>query len=339
MDEAFAGGIRSLGLPSSIGASGKFLNSPSRFCIQSATMNDASANNSPVVPTDIGFFLAPGIDGCEITARVVSLLLQKFPNRDRWCVEFGAGNDSHGSTTHRLIAGDNYSAVLIEGDKDKYPYLCSLYKENKQVTLLQKFVSFRAGDDDCLDNILSRTPIAADFDFVSIDIDGNDYHVWNAVTRYRPKLVMIEFNPTIPPEIKYVQPADPAVKFGNSLAALVELGKSKGYELVWVLGVNAWFVRREDYHLFGIQDNSIYALWTKRDCVTYLFSGYDGRIFLAGCQKLPWTFEIPIKETKMQVIPRFLQKYPFKRNHYRLFELLTSPGALARKFIRRFLRA
>ena len=307
--------------------------------MQYDSMSGTSANDSQALPADIGYFLAPGVDGCEITATVVSRLLQKFPNRDRWCVEFGAGNDSHGSTTHRLIAGDGYSAVLIEGEEEKYPYLCNLYGNNKRVTVLKKFVSFRVEDDDCLDNILSKTPIPSDFDFLSIDIDGNDYHVWNAVTRYRPKLVMIEFNPTIPPEISYVQPADPAVNFGNGLAALVELGKSKGYELAWVLGVNAWFVRREDFHLFGVRDNSIHALWTKRDCVTYMFSGYDGKIVLAGCQKLPWLFEIPIKESNIQVLPGFLQKYPFKRNDYRLFQLLKSPWTFAQKVIQRLFKA
>ena len=79
-----------------------------------------------------------------------------------------------------------------------------------------------------------------DLDFVSIGIDGNDYHVWNAFNQYRPKLLMIEFNPTIPPGVKHVQPADPRINFGSSLAALMDLGKTKRYELVCVYGVNAF---------------------------------------------------------------------------------------------------
>lgn len=287
-------------------------------------------------PSDIGFFLEPGLDGCEATAKAISFLLGKFPKRDHWCVEFGAGADSHGSTTHRLIVGeDSYSAVLIEGVDEKFKYLRSLYRENSRVLVLQKFVSFNRNEEDCLDRILAKTSIPVDFDFLSIDIDGNDYHVWDAIKHYRPKLLMVEFNPTIPPEIKYIQPADPSVSIGNSLAALIDLGKNKGYELVSVIGVNALFVRREDYDLFGVRDNGIQNLWTKRDCVTYIFSGYDGRIMLGGCQKLPWLFDIQIPESKMQVVPRFLQAYPFTRNHYRLFQLLKTPRVLIKKILKR----
>jgi hypothetical protein len=306
------------------------------FVYKTAVTSKQPATSAPgFPPADIGFFLDAGFDGCEATAKVISRLLEKFPERDRWCVEFGAGADSHGSTTNRLIVGDGYSAVLIEGGKDKCQYHRNLYKENQRVLVLEKFVGFRAGEDDCLDQILAKTRVPKDLDFISIDIDGNDYHVWKAITQYQPKLLMIEFNPTIPPEIKYVQPADATVSFGNSLAALIDLGRSKGYELVSVFGVNAFFARQNDYHLFGLRDNSIHALWTKRDCVTYIFSGYDGRIVLDGCRKLPWLFNIPIQESKMQVLPRFLQKYPFTRGDYRLFQLLKSPVGLAKKILKR----
>jgi len=300
--------------------------------------NEPPAKRPPAFPpADIGFFLEPGFDGCEATARAIALLLAKFPQRDRWCVEFGAGADSHGSTTHRLIMGEGYSAVLIEGDKEKHQYLRNLYQANPKVIIFNKFVSFHAGDDDSLDCLLAKTPVPADLDFLSIDIDGNDYHVWKIITQYQPKLLMIEFNPTIPPEIKYVQPADARVNFGNSLAALVDLGKAKGYELVCVCGVNAMFVRREDYHLFGLADNSVPALWTKRDCITYIFSGYDGRIVLAGCQRFPWFADLSIPESKMQFLPRFLQKYPFTRADYRLFLLLKAPSMLVKKIWKRIL--
>jgi hypothetical protein len=254
-------------------------------------------------------------------------------------VEFGAGNDSHGSTSHRLIAGaEGYSAVLIEGVPEKYRYLCDLYGKNNKVTVFNKFVGFRDGDGDRLDLILSKTPIPRDFDFLSIDIDGNDYHVWNAITAYQPKLLMVEFNPTIPPEVQYVQPADPAVSFGSSLSALVDLGKTKGYELISVYGVNALFVRRENFARFGVRDNSVHTLWTKRDLVTYIFSGYDGRIALAGLQQLPWTYNIQFQTSRMQVLPRFLQKYRFTRGDYRLYQLLRTPRTLAAKMVNRILR-
>ena len=90
---------------------------------------------------------------------------------------------------------------------------------------LNAFVGFTAADG--LDAILARTPIPADFDVLSIDIDGNDYHVWNAVARYKPRVVVIEYNPTIPAAVDFVQPADMSINQGASITAQARLGKQK----------------------------------------------------------------------------------------------------------------
>jgi hypothetical protein len=60
--------------------------------------------------------------------------------------------------------------------------------------------------------------------------------------RYRPRLVVVEFNATIPNDIDWVQEADPDVHQGSSLAAFVRLGREMGYELVATSDFNAFFV-------------------------------------------------------------------------------------------------
>ena len=115
--------------------------------------------------------------------------------RDRWCVEFGASDGRDWSNTHNLINRHGYSAVLIEADPRRVKQLKARYAGNAGVTPLRAFVG--TGSQDGLDAILTPTPIPKNFDFLSVDIDGNDYHVWRAVREYRPKLVCIEFNPTI----------------------------------------------------------------------------------------------------------------------------------------------
>ncbi len=129
------------------------------------------------------------------------------------------------------------------------------------------------------------------------------------MAEYRPKIVCIEFNPTIPNEVRFVQPADPLVNQGAGLLSLVELGKGKGYELISVLPYNALFVDSQYYPLFKIEDNKPETLRPSPVGITYLFSGYDGTIFLHGNKKLPW-HGIELKESKMQYLPRFLRKYP-----------------------------
>jgi hypothetical protein len=237
----------------------------------------------------------------------IEKLLEKLPMRDRQCVEFGAANGLD-STTRELILNQGYSAVLIEGKEERFAELQKNYAGNNKVIARHGFVGFTA--EDGLDAILRGTPVPQDFDFLSVDIDGNDYHVWNAITKYRPKIVMIEYNPTIPPEVSFIQPANPSLNQGSSLAAMVELGKSKGYELVAVLSVNAFFVTKELYPKFGVADNQITSLWTKRDCVTYIFCGYDGQVFLRGSRVLPW-HGVALRESKMQVLPALARGYPF----------------------------
>lgn len=238
---------------------------------------------------------------------IIKKILEIIPENDQWCVEFGAWDGIYLSNVRSLIKQQNYSAILIEGSKKKHEELTKNYSEYKNIITLNEFVGYSKIDN--LDNILKDTPIPKDFDFLSIDVDGNDYHIWNAMSEYSPKLVCIEFNPTIPTEVKFIQAADPSVNQGNSLLALVELAKQKGYELVSVLPWNAFFVKAEYFSLFGITDNSPIALRKSLDAITYMFVGFDGRVILNGNSSLLW-HGIKIKNASVQQLPKFLQKYP-----------------------------
>jgi len=92
--------------------------------------------------------------------------------------------------------------------------------------------------------------VAAEPDLCSIDVDGADYWIWRALTRYRPRVVVIEVNAALPADERWAQPEDAPPwdetdAFGASLGALRALGADKGYRLVhWDMsGVNACFVR------------------------------------------------------------------------------------------------
>jgi hypothetical protein len=249
---------------------------------------------------------------------IIEKILQTLPERDKWCVEFGALDGKSLSNTRNLIDNSDYSAVLIEGSKSRFRELKSNYSHVKKVIPLNCFVGFHSNDN--LDQILTGTPIPAEFDFLSIDIDGNDYHVWKSSSKFTPKVVCIEFNQTIPNEINFIQPADAKISQGSSLSALIELGKAKNYELVCVAGVNAFFVRSQYFPLFEIDDNSIANLRVDLSAITYLFIGYDGTIFLRGQKTMPWHCKLPLNESSMQRLPKFIRKFP---ESYDLAELLA----------------
>ncbi|MFC1834862.1 hypothetical protein ACFL2Q_09025 [Thermodesulfobacteriota bacterium] len=238
---------------------------------------------------------------------IIRRILDLLPCKDYWCVEFGADDGIRGSNTRRLIEQENYSAVLIEGDEANFRKLVTNYSGNARVKCLNKYVGF--GYVGGLDDLLSPFGLPPDFDFLSIDIDGNDYHVWRAVREYHPKLVCIEFNPTIPTEVEFVQPADPAINQGCSLSVLCRLAREKDYDLVCCLPYNAFFVDSRYFHLFDIEDNSPQVLRRDLSWITWFFVGFDGSIHLAGRKTLPWHC-LEINPSHLQVLPRSLRAFP-----------------------------
>ena len=59
---------------------------------------------------------------------------------------------------------------------------------------LHQFVGF---EKSTLDEIFSKTPISKGFEFISIDIDGRDYNLWESLVNHHTKVVCLKFNPTI----------------------------------------------------------------------------------------------------------------------------------------------
>jgi hypothetical protein len=258
---------------------------------------------------------------------IIEKILEVLPENDKWCVEFGAWDGLYLTNTRYLIEFKGFSSVLIESNENKFRNLRRNYAERDNVYTINRRVGFK--EDDNLDHLLGDTPVPMDFDLLSIDIDGNDYHVWKAVSKYRPKVVVIEFNQTIPTHIRFVQPPDASVNQGSSLLSIAELGKEKGYELISVLPFNALFVKKEYYPLFDLENNFPQVLRTNMDDVTYLFAGYDGKVFLRGRCALPWHgFEF--KASSFQPLPRYLRKYPpyytvGQKIAFRLYLIITRP--------------
>jgi hypothetical protein len=207
---------------------------------------------------------------------VIEAIFEIVPPANRWCVEFGAWDGVYLSNTCHLVRDLGWHGVLIEGSAEKYADLRANYDGLAHAHPIHALVGFERGVDS-LDDVLAGTDCPRDVDLVSIDIDGADYHVWRSLARYRPRVVMIEFNPSVPNDVVFVQDRDMAVHQGASLAALVELGKQKRYELVATTNCNAFFVREELFGAFGIDDNSVDAMHP--NVIGRIFHGYDGTIY------------------------------------------------------------
>ena len=238
---------------------------------------------------------------------VIKRIFEIIGTESRSCVELGALNGVHGSNVWQLVKKEEWSGVLIEADPTYFERLQKEFADMPGAECINAFVSFEGPHS--LDNLFAKTRLPKTFDLFSLDIDGNEYHLWESLKVYRPRVMLIEFNPTIPNDTEFTQPRDMSVFQGSSLRSLVELGKRKGYELIAANETNAFFVLKELFTKFGIVDNSIDALHTDHRFETKLFQLYDGTLKIAGNTRLLW-HNMQIDEEKLQVLSARQRNYP-----------------------------
>jgi SAM-dependent methyltransferase len=161
-------------------------------------------------------------------------------------VEFGAQSGREGNCIFLAdVAG--WNGVFMEADAEQFAELQRKYRAVERVTTLQAKVT-----PEDVQQLFERAGVPAEPAVVSIDVDGTDYWIWEALVDYRPRVVIIEYNSMLDVERRLVQPRDQDAwdgsdYFGASLGAIRALGESKGYRLVHVdlTGSNAFMVREE----------------------------------------------------------------------------------------------
>ncbi|NLF82496.1 MAG: hypothetical protein GX568_00735 [Candidatus Gastranaerophilales bacterium] len=180
---------------------------------------------------------------------IIKKILDTIQIKNRWCVEVGALESKFFGNTCNLILNENYSSIQIEENKDKYLALIDTYK-SKPVICLNTVVDL--GPNNNLDFIFNKVDIPYDFDCLCIDVDGKEYFIWKSLEQYRPKLVCIRFNPTIPNDNEFVQEENSPIKLGCNILAIMNLADKKGYKLVYTNICNAFLVDGKYSHLFNI---------------------------------------------------------------------------------------
>jgi len=176
-------------------------------------------------------------------------IFRRIGEGGRTFVEIGAGDGLENNTLFLLVQG--WRGVWIEGT----PRKVSSAKEKVGVL----FPDGRLGIEqhfvnrENIDGILSRSTPGAEIDLLSMDIDGNDWHVLRAIRAVSPRVIVAEYNAKFPPDIRWVMEYnethrwDGSDYFGASLGALEAMLSEKGYSLAGcnLLGCNAFFVRKD----------------------------------------------------------------------------------------------
>jgi hypothetical protein len=141
-----------------------------------------------------------------------------------------------------------WKGVMIEGSDANFAGLRQNYSGFPNVRPVHAMVT-----RENVAALFAANGVPHDLDLLSIDVDGNDYYLWEALADYRARVVVIEINPAYPPPQRWVMAYNPAHAwqhddyYGASLASLTALGGRLGYALLGIDNnvVNAFFIRRE----------------------------------------------------------------------------------------------
>ncbi len=167
------------------------------------------------------YFSQNGEDGI-----IEKLIEQLNLKQNLFVCEFGAWDGIYCSNTFNLVIKYNTTALMIEGDDKKYQELLKTSKKNINMIPINKFVT--PNGDNSLDKILEENNFPIDFDLLSIDIDSNDLEIWESLTKYKPKIVIIEINSSLTPEISQIHNTKLGL-FGNSFKSTLDVSRKKGY--------------------------------------------------------------------------------------------------------------
>jgi hypothetical protein len=175
-------------------------------------------------------------------------MVEMLPPGPRFCVEFGARDGTWGLQVRELLENLQFGGLLIEGDPEMAEHLQRRFEDRPEVRAVQSFITA-----ENIERLFEDGGVPAAFEFMLIDIDGNDWHVWNEIRRFRPSIVCIEYNPGHAPPARFRIDYDPAFQwsgddyYGASFRTMVELASEKGYRLAHVSsnGDNLYFVADE----------------------------------------------------------------------------------------------
>ncbi len=199
--------------------------------------------------------------------------------KEKYFVEFGAWDGEFLSNTYNLLKNKNWGGCYIEGDLKKFKDLQKKYKYNKNIYCVNTYVE-SGNDENSLTEILKRTKAPKNFALLSIDIDGNDYEVWRDLEYFEPLVVVIEYNQTIPPNVEFVDVGGKAF-MGSSCLSLYNLAKQKGYEMLCCTITNCFFVKKDFFSLFEIEDNSPNKLQST-DKLCFVGLNYAGELVFSN---------------------------------------------------------
>lgn len=210
------------------------------------TRQNENLNSSDINDYEFKVFSQWGEDG------IIQYLIKNTEITNQIFVEFGVENYTE-SNTRFLLQKNNWKGLVVDGSDANISYIKNdliYWKHN-----IKAECEFITAEN--INKILTNNGIRGDIGILSIDIDGNDYWVWEAIDCISPRIVICEYNSHFGHVHKVSTPYKSDftrefkhysnIYYGSSISALDFLAKKKGYSLVGsnIAGNNAFFIRED----------------------------------------------------------------------------------------------
>lgn len=214
---------------------------------------------------------------------IIERILDCIGSGSKISVEFGAWDGFQYSNTANLWAHHGWQGILIECNDQYYQ---DLVKNVSCFNCIPIYATVGMEKENSIEAILESYHINTPIDLLSIDIDGNDYHILTTLHRIHPRILVCEYNPSIPSHIDMY--ADYGNSFGASIKAIARIAAQKGYQLVATTTTNAIFVDQDLAKKLKFFDLA-YENIVSDAFGSYIITDYSGNFMVIGDRScFPW---------------------------------------------------
>ena len=180
---------------------------------------------------------------------IINEIFNRIGTTNKTFVELGCGNGLENNTYALLF--QNWNGLWIDGSQKNMEKI----KKGLPKTILSQQLKTEHAfiTKENINDLITQHISSATIDLLSIDLDGNDAHIFDVISCIDPRVVIIEYNARFIPPVKYCMKYKPNFRWdwsdhgGASLSYLEEIAEHKGYSLVGcnLSGVNAFFIKKE----------------------------------------------------------------------------------------------
>jgi len=200
---------------------------------------------------DTGFKVYSQFDEDGILLYIFSLI--GFTNRR--VIELCAGSGEECNTAN-LIINHACHGILFDGNEKNVASAKKFFANNKATWLFPPICKYAWITKDNVNHLIKEEDFSGEIDFLSLDIDGNDYWIWEAINIVSPRVFVCEAHNICPDDMAITIPYKEDFVYlakdnfheefrSASPLAMINLSKKKGYRLIGAhkYGFNLFFMR------------------------------------------------------------------------------------------------